>query len=62
MQYQTERTERRNRQHAFWLAILLHFALASVLYLFNEGQQPQQSIRLENPPVMLPAAKPIPLP
>lgn len=60
MQYQTERIERRNRQHAFWLALLLHLALASVIYLFYDGQK--QISTLEHPPVMLPVAKPNPLP
>lgn len=60
MQYQTDRIERRNRQHAFWLALLLHLALASVLYLFYDGQKQISSI--EHPPVMLPVAKPNPLP
>ncbi len=60
MQYQTDRIERRNRQHAFWLALLLHLSLASVLYLFYDGQK--QISNIEHPPVMLPVARPNPLP
>jgi hypothetical protein len=47
---QTDHNARRNRQHAFWLAILLHGALASGLYVVHLDQR--HAVSLDQPPVV----------